>query len=293
MTTNLSHQSEDFGSTFERIAVGILAITTGLVLANLAIRGPLCLHEIIYKTAPVVDNQLVAQDFVNLFLLTPISLLAGIQLIRRRRIATYLLMMMPLFLIYYSLSYTIGWEWSSPVYQGNSQNYTFHFLFVLIASLIILLYALSVFPKQVTCSFKKTGLIIYSVVLSIFLLIFAGMWCGEVVQVIATGTTRGYDIAPAAFWLVRTFDLGFTIPLGLLSVYLLWTRPATSFHVQFLFYGFFLTMIIAVNAMGIMMLVNNDPTFSWRDLVVFLCLAGIIGVGFGYIMKNCRIKKLE
>lgn len=104
----------------------------------------------------------------------------------------------------------------------------------------------------------------------------------------ATGTTRGYDIAPTTFWLVRIFDLGFTIPLGFISVYLLWTRPGTSFPIQFMFYGFFLTMTIAVNTMGIIMFLKYDPTFLWRDLAVFLILGLIVSVGFFYILWNFK-----
>ena len=105
-------------------------------------------------------------------------------------------------------------------------------------------------------------------------------------EVIETGTTRAYDIAPAAFWLVRIFDLGFSIPLGLISVYLLWTHRDSTFPIQMMFYGFFLTMLTAVNAMGIMMLAHNDPTFLWRDLAVFLTLAGIVAAGFLYILRG-------
>jgi hypothetical protein len=115
------------------------------------------------------------------------------------------------------------------------------------------------------------------------------MWIKEVLEVITTGTARGYDIAPAAFWLVRIFDLGFTIPLGLLSVYLLWTRPETTFTVQLMFYGFFLTMIIAVNTMGIMMFLKNDPTFLMRDLLVFISLAVIVFFGFFYILRIYKV----
>ncbi|HOY50359.1 MAG TPA: hypothetical protein PLX49_01270, partial [Prolixibacteraceae bacterium] len=135
---------------------------------------------------------------------------------------------------------------------------------------------------------KRKHLLIYTLLNLFFMLIFAGMWISEVREVIATGTARGYDIAPTAFWLVRVFDLGFTIPLGILSIYLLWTRPDTTFPVQFMFYGFFLTMIIAVNAMGVIMLLNNDPTFLFRDLSVFLTLGAIISFGFGFILKNYR-----
>jgi hypothetical protein len=276
------------GNEFERILVSLLAVATGAVLIYLAVQGPLFLGAIRYKTAAVINNQLVGQDLVNLFLLSAISIAGGIALWFRKPVAKYLLITTPLYLIYYVLSYTIGWEWSSPAYSGNSEKYFFYFLFVLIAALIVMLYTLSIFPRDREARFKRKGLAVYSVLFVFFMLVFAGMWMKEVFEVIATGTTRGYDIAPAAFWLVRVFDLGFTIPLGLVSVYLLWTRPAASFPIQFMFYGFFCTMIVAVNAMGITMLLQKDPMFLWRDLAVFLVLGVIVFVGLFYILKNFR-----
>ena len=106
-----------------------------------------------------------------------------------------------------------------------------------------------------------------------------------------TGTSRGYDIAPAAFWLVRVFDLGFAVPLGLVSIYLLWVRPEKAYPVQFLFYGFFLTQIIAVLAMAVMMYINNDPTFDFASSAIFVLLCLIIAFGFIYINSNYRLKK--
>ncbi len=288
-TMNISKENS-YGNSFERIFVSILSVVVGIILVYLAIQGPLFLNNIKYKTADVVNNQLVGQDVVNLSLLAPISIIGGIALFLRKRISKYLLITTPLYLIYYALSYTIGWEWSSAKYTGNSELYTFYFLFIMISSLIVLMYSLSVFPKNVESSFKKKGLIIYSVLFSFFLLIFASMWIKEILEVMVIGTTRAYDIAPTAFWLVRIFDLGFSTPLGLISVYLLWARPNTTYPIQFMFYGFFLTMIIAVNAMGFMMLINNDPTFLMRDLIVFIILALIIFVGFIYILKNYKVR---
>jgi len=279
-----------FGNEFERILVSVLAVATGLALIYLAIQGPLFLGHIRYKTAAAINNQLMGQDMVNLFLLSVISLVGGVALFLRKAIAKYLLIMTPLYLIYYVLSYTIGWEWSSSHYTGNSEKYTFYFLFILVAALIVMLYSLSVFPKDRTGHFEKKGLISYSALFTSFMLVFASMWLKEVWQVMTNGTTRGYDIAPTAFWLVRIFDLGFTIPLGLVSVYLLWVRPGTSFPIQFMFYGFFLTMIVAVNAMGFTMFFKHDPTFLLRDLVVFLILGLIVLAGFFYILRNFKTK---
>jgi len=278
-----------FGSSFERIFVGALSLLTGAVLIYLAIQGPLFLNAVKYKTAEVVNNQLIGQDVVNLFVLSPVLIIGGIALFFKKRISKYLLIATPLYLIYYVFGYTIGWEWSSPAYTGDSQALTFHFLFVLVAALIILLYALAVFPKDVASRFNKKGLVIYSAAFSLFLLVFAAMWIKEVREVIATGTTRGYDIAPTAFWLVRVFDLGFSMPLGLISVYLLWARPNKAYPIICLFYGFFFTQIIAVNAMGWVMFLKHDPTFLMRDLVVFSILALIIFFGFFYVRRNYKV----
>lgn len=284
------NKTEDiFGNFFERIFVAILSVVTGIILIYLGIIGPMFLDLIRYKTAEVIRNQLAGQDLVNIFLLSPILIIGGVALFLKKPFSPYLIITTPLYLIYYVLSYTIGWEWSSPLYTGNSEAYTFYFLFILISSLIILLYSLSIFPKKVQSNFRKKGLIIYSALFILFLLIFSSMWIKEVIEVMNTGTARGYDIAPTAFWLVRIFDLGFSIPLGIISVYLLWAHPDTTFPIQVMFYGFFFTMIVAVNAMGFIMFLNNDPTFLLRDLIVFVILGLIIAIGFFYILKHYKI----
>ncbi len=281
--------TDPFGRPFERVFVGAVAIAAALVLAYLAVQGPLVRGVIAYRTAPGIVGQLMGQDAVNLVLMSPLLLAGGVLLLLRRPLAKFLLIATPLFLIYYALSYTIGWEWSSPAYTGNSQRWFFLYLFILVAALVILLYALAVFPKNVESRFRKGGLAAYSAMFILFLLVFAGMWAKEVLEVIRTGTSRGYGIAPAAFWLVRVFDLGFSIPLGLVSVYLLWARPKQAFGVVSLFYGFFFTQIVAVLAMGWTMFLKKDPTFLWRDVIVFSIMALIIAFGFFYVRRNYRI----
>lgn len=153
---------EDFGSGFERTFVGLLAIATALMLVYLTVQGTLVRNVITYKTAAVINNPLAGQDLVNLGLMAPILAVGGAGLLARRAFAKHLLIATPLFLIYYALSYTIGWEWSSPAYTGNSQLCTFYFLFVLVAALIMLLYSLAVFRRNVTAHFAKAGLAVFS-----------------------------------------------------------------------------------------------------------------------------------
>lgn len=62
---------------FERVFTAFLAILSGVILILLAVQGPLFLDHIHYKTAEVINNQLLGQDIVNLLVLAPL-LIAGV-----------------------------------------------------------------------------------------------------------------------------------------------------------------------------------------------------------------------
>lgn len=284
-------KKQDFGTGFERFCVVICAMAIAMALIFLSIKGPLVMGEISFKAHPLILNQLVGQDIINIFPLSFILMLGAILLAVKKPLAKYLLISTPLFLFYYAISYAIGWDWMATEYHGNNEQYFFYYLGILIGGLIIMLYSLSVFPKNVETSFKKQWLLLYSILMLAFLIIFSSMWIKQVLEVQQMGTTKGYDIAPAAFWLVRTIDLGFCIPLGLLSVYLLWARAKESYAIQFLFYGFFVTQILAVNAMGITMYLNKDPNIKGSEVLFFLLLALLLISGFIFVVSNYKLSR--
>ncbi len=276
---------------FERNAIVFISLFCAGILIFLGIKGPLFEGDIVYKTHPSVNNQLIAQDAVNTFVIAPIMIIGALALSARKRYAKYLLVLTPLFLFYYAISYAIGWEWMAPDYSGNSEHYFFYFLAVLISALLIMLYSLSAFPPRQKPRFSKKPLIIYSICFTVFMSLFGMMWMKEIFEVFATGTARGYDLSPAAFWLVRFFDLGFSIPLGFISLYLLWVRPGSSFPLQMLIYGFFLSMSVVVSAMAAVMFMNQDPSFELSSSLVFLVLLIIVFAGYYYILKGYSKRK--
>jgi len=150
----------------------------------------------------------------------------------------------------------------------------------------MMIYGLSIFPAKQRFVAKKPHLRIYSILFGIFMLMFAMMWMKEIFQLFAEGSTRGYAVSPTAFWLVRMFDLGFCIPLAFLSIYLLWTRPDTSFALQMLMYGFFLTMSVVVNAMGLMMWLSKDPAYDPAGTVIFAVLMLLSVFGYVFVMRG-------
>ncbi|NOU48122.1 MAG: hypothetical protein HOO86_13825 [Bacteroidales bacterium] len=281
MNTTTSQKIADF----EKMIIGIISILCGGILIYLTIYGPFFLNAIHYKTSLSGISQIKGQDLVNLFLMAPLLITGGVTHILNKDFSRYLVILTPVYLIYYGLSMGIGMEWGFANYSGNSEKLTFHFLFLIISGLLILLYSNTLFTQDVSITFKKKPMIIYSAIFVIFLLLFSMMWLKEVVMVINNTISVSYEQSPVLFWVIRYFDLGLSIPLGLLSVYLLWTRPNSAISVQLLFYGFFITTITAVCSMGFLMYLDHAPDFSISVLAVFMVLALIVYAGFIFIMS--------
>ncbi len=124
--------------------------------------------------------------------------------------------------------------------------------------------------------------------MAIFLLIFAMMWISELVEVITTGdtSTGSYQNTPTVWWVIRYFDLGITIPLGYLALYLLIAKPKQAYPLILLFFGFFITLGTAVNAMGWVMYLNADPELQPASLIIFSILAILAYGGLFYLIKS-------
>jgi hypothetical protein len=128
-------------------------------------------------------------------------------------------------------------------------------------------------------------------VVGIFLLFFAVMWMSELIEVATTGTTSSgaYESSPTVFWVVRYFDLGITIPLGFIALYLLLTRPKTAYPIILLFFGFFITLGTSVNAMAIVQILSGDPEVAGAVLAgifIFPILGLLSWAGLLYLVKD-------
>jgi len=269
----------------EKVIIGSVLILCGLILIYLSVNGPFFLNTVRYRTSLSAISQIKGQDIINLFLIAPLLVTSGLFHLLNKPVSRYLIILTPVYLMYYGLSMGIGMEWGSEVYSGDSEKLTFHFLFLIISGLITLMYSYSLFKPAGNIQFNKKNLTVYSVIFVVFLLLFSSMWLKEVILVMDGNYPESYGQNPVLFWVIRYLDLGFTIPLGLLSVYLLWTRPGSAFPVQLLFYGFFMTTVTAVCSMGFLMYFDNAPDFSLGGLLVFLSLAVIVFTGYIYIMK--------
>lgn len=161
--------------------------------------------------------------------------------------------------MYTGLSIGIGQEWSNPAYSGNVEDYWWLFLILIIDGLILLLGSLPMFTEANAPDFKPRGLRIYVGLMAIFFLIFAVMWISQIQQVtnaedLADGS---YKAAPTVFWTIRYLDLGISIPLGFLALFLMLSKPRKAYSILLLFFGFFITMGTAVDMMAVVQLKIN------------------------------------
>jgi hypothetical protein len=291
---NESHK-EPKHIVLERYAVSFIAIICATVLIVIAIIGPLGLGIIEHRTSQSGIYQVAGQDLANLILMTPILFIGAITNLTKKDSAKYFLILTPITLIYTGLSYGIGQEWNNSAYLGNIEHFFMLFLVLIIGGLILGMSSLSMFDKQDAPDFKPRGLRVYVGLMTIFLLFFSMMWTSEVFEVLTTGdtSTGSYQAAPTVFWVIRYLDLGITIPLGFIALYLLITRPKTAYPIILLFFGFFITLGTAVNTMAVVQLLSGDPDLAGTaagGLVIFPVLAILAYAGFFYLIKH-KLKK--
>lgn len=103
-------------------------------------------------------------------------------------------------------------------------------------------------------------------------------WSQQVVQVMR-GTTvlREYLEAPATFWVIKTFDLAFVMPIAIATGIGLLRNRDWAIHTTYAIGGFFTFMAAAVSAMGLTMLVQDDPSATVVLPAVTIPMTLVIG----------------
>lgn len=264
------------------------AFITAAVLIIMALLGPLVLGIIRYRTSPSGVWQTMGVDLVNLLLIAPILLIGSLLLIARREAAKYFLILTPVTLFSLAVEGGMGQEWGNPAYTGNVEEYAWLFIVEVIGALILLVGVLPMFAEADAPRFGRRGLRIYVAFVTLLLVLFAAMWVSEVMQVATTGDTASgsYVASPVAFWAVRIMDLGLSIPLGFLGMYLLLRRPERAYALVLLFFGFFMTTGTSVNTMALVMVLNHDPSVQAGSLVIFPLLGIMAWAGLLYLLKD-------
>ncbi len=267
---------------------GAIAILCAAVLLAMAALGPSGTGDIEYRTSQSGLWQVMGQDLADVLLIAPLLLAGGILQLMRKDSSKYLLVLTPLTLMYTGLSLGIGQEWTT--HDGNVEAYFWMFLTLIIGGLVLLIGVLPRFGPGDGTGFQRRRPLAFVSIMGLVLLLFAGMWTGQINEVVASGDLAdgSYSDSPNAFWTVRFLDLGICVPLGFVSLFLLLRRPEKGYPLVLLFFGFFLTMAVTVNAMAVVQLLNDDPAAQamGAGLFIFPVMAVLFLIGLLYLLKH-------
>lgn len=278
------------GPLFPWYTVGIAAIVCAIALIALAALGPLGTGSIQYRTSPSGEWQTEGQDLTDVVLIVPLLLIGGALQLMRRESAKYFLVLTPITLMYTGFSVGIGQEWSEPAYSGNVESFFWIFLVLIIGGLFLLIGTLPLFSPRDAPEFDRRGLRIFAGLTALALMMFGLMWMGQIFQITGAGDLPdgSYAAAPTVFWTIRYLDLGISIPLGFMALYLLVSKPQRAYPLVLLFFGFFITTGTAVNVMALVMVLNNDPGVAMLgpSIAIFPALGALSFIGLGYLLRG-------
>lgn len=268
--------------------LGATAILCAVVLLVMAALGPLGVGDLVHRTPQSGLYQLQGQDLADIFLIAPLLLIGGILQLLRRDSARYFLILTPVTLMYTGFSIGIGQEWTS--YPGNAENYFWIFLSLIIGGLVLLIGTLPKFTGRDAPEFNRKGLAAFVGLTGLALLLFSLMWLGQINEVLSTGdlSDGSYSEAPTLFWTIRYLDLGISIPVGFLALFLMMSKPKKAYGLMMLFFGFFITMAVAVNAMALVQFLNDDAAIASMGpgVAIFPALGALAFVGLLYLVRH-------
>jgi hypothetical protein len=271
---------------------GVVAIVCAVVLVALVALGPLGTGSIVYRTSTSGVLQIEGNDITNLFVMVPLLLVGGALALMKRDGAKYFLILAPITIMYYALSVGIGQEWGNPSYPGNVERYFFLFLALIVGGLILLIGSLSMFSRRDAPKFRTKGLRLFVGLTVLFLVLFGAMWVMQTLEVINTGdlVDGSYSAAPTSFWVIRYLDLGVSIPVGFIALFMLLSKPERAYSLVLLFFGFFVTTATAVNAMAVMQLMNNDPAAqSLGPGIAIFAVLGVLSYSLLYYLVRDKV----
>lgn len=238
--------------------VGIGSLALGIGAAAVSLLGPIGFDVIQWRIAESTENQIIGQDLVTLLLVAPLAIAAGFLWLRRHSLAPLLTLGPALYSLYTFLSYILAPDYHR--YAGNNEA-----AFPLLLALVIVSWLLAVaawraidadLRPAISPRVRKGLGASFMLVGGLFIL----AWSAQVAEVIGGSTTlTEYQDDPGTFWVIKTFDLAFVMPIAIATgIGLLKNHPfagRTSYAVA----SFFALMSAAVSAMGITMLINDDP----------------------------------
>jgi hypothetical protein len=247
-------------------AEGAASILLGVGIAANAILGPLVLGIIRIRESANMENQLLGGELTSLFVATPMAVIAGVLWWRGHALAPFVAMGPSGFGLYTYVQFVLVPDYSR--YAGNNERYFPLYVVLVLLSWVLLWRAwrqLSV--SSISAPGRRLAIATGTAIVTVNAA-FALAWTASIAAQVNGPPTVDYVEHPTAFWLIRLMDLGFVIPIGLVTGIRLLRSSINTAPTASAFVGVELLLACAVAGMAIRMSIRGDPGVTPILLVV-------------------------
>ena len=270
------------------LAVGLFVLGAGAALV--ALLGPLAGDIIRYHASEGAINQIIGGDVAGLLLVAPVSVLAGILVLRGKSAGRVLALGPSVYALYMYSQLALGGDFVR--YPGNSERFFLLYLglFVVAGAIVTRAWGMiDVDRLPVTKRWVDRTLGVYFLVVAAFLAV--GLHLPGLVDAWADQPTSAEYLAdPAVFWLVKFMDLGLVVPgLILAGVGILSARPWVA-KLEYAAVGWAALLGSSVAGMAIVMQIAGDPAASVANTVAFGTFA-VIALAFALVLYTPLLRK--
>ncbi|MBN2113422.1 MAG: hypothetical protein JW785_04770 [Acidimicrobiia bacterium] len=259
------------------LAGGLFALGAGLAANSLL--GPLLLDVIRYHYSTTLINQGIGLDAVALFGAVPVSVAAGLLLLRGHRAGPLLAFVPTSFTAYMAPQYVVG-----PDYVGlpgnNEQFFLLHLGLFILAVVLMFGAWQGIDRSRLQPATRRDDRWRSLVLFGVAAFILLGRWLPGLIDLVGGNPANAdYVENPTAYLLIGVLDLGLVVPAALAGAAALlrgvgWARTAAYAVI-----GWFALVPASVAAMAIAMQVNGDPNAGVADVVVFSVAAVVFTAG--------------
>ena len=262
--------------------VGLLLLAAGL--AATVVLGPLGLNVLVWRVSAIGLNQTYGADAASLVVVVPTAVVTAWLWRRRSPLASPLALGVGMATLYYAVASVMGPDYIR--YSGNNERF-----FPLLLALIVLSWTIS---AQAWSGLARPPQLARWLVRSLGIVLVLGgaaiglAWLKQILELTLTGTfstpsdLAAYTDAPGGFWIVRIVDLGFIVPLSVATGFGLWRGSLTALKAAYGVTAFLVLQATSVLAMGVIMLLRQDPTATpalvvalapiWLGLIVLTAI---------------------
>lgn len=243
----------------ETLGLGLLVLAAALVINS--VLGPLLLDVIDYPVSATMRNQTIGLDAANLVLVAPLCAVVGWLALQRNRWAPLLALGPTTYAAYMFVQYIAGPDHTSYVRVLSLQLLAFVLGWTLAAL------AWRVRPPLERVSVDRRRHAVVAGLLAVFVVLRYLPGLAGTVNEARLATELQADLA--MYWLIFLMDLGLFVPVAAAIAVGLWRGSEWAIAALIGLTGWYLLVTVAVGAMSITMVVNDDRYASNGQLALF------------------------